>query len=54
MELDDLRGSRNVRSIAQLEQVLRARFRDQENEFALTPDLDDYPLLWIVVKENWV
>src|SRR5580700_4839089 len=50
MELDDFGGSRNVRSIAQLEEVLRARFRDQQNEFSLTPDSDDYPLLWILVR----
>ena len=52
MELDDLGGSRNVRSIAQLEQVLRARPRNQQNEFSLTPDSSDYPLLWIVARED--
>jgi hypothetical protein len=50
MELDDFGGSRNVRSIAQLEQVLRARFTDQLNEFTLTPDSSDYPRLWIFVR----
>ena len=52
MELDDFGGSRNVRSIAQLEQVLRARFRDEENEFLLRPDSSEYPLLWIVVRAD--
>jgi hypothetical protein len=50
MELDDFGGSRNVRSIAQLEQVLRARSTDQLNEFSLTPDSSDYPRLWIFVR----
>jgi hypothetical protein len=50
MELDDFRGSRNVRSVAQLEQVLQSRFTDQLNEFTLTPDASDYPRLWIFVR----
>ena len=50
MELDDIGRSRNVRSIAQLEEVLRARSRDQQNQFSLYPDSSDYPLLMIFVR----
>jgi hypothetical protein len=50
VELDDLGGSRNVRSIAQLEQVLRARSEDQQNEFSLYPDSNDYPLLKVFMR----
>ena len=50
MELDDLGASRNVRSIAQLEEVLRARSRNQQNQFSMYPDSNDYPLLMIFAR----
>ncbi|HXA70012.1 MAG TPA: hypothetical protein VNW24_06160 [Stellaceae bacterium] len=50
MEVEDLSGTHSVHSIAQLEQLLGVRFKDQENEFWLRADKSDHPALSIMVK----
>ena len=50
MIIHDFGGSHSVHSIAQLEQLLAARFTDQLNEFSLCADSSLYPLLIIFVR----
>jgi hypothetical protein len=50
MKVIDFGGSHSVHSIAQLEQLLKARFKDQQNEFSLCPDSGVYPLIKIHVR----
>jgi hypothetical protein len=52
MEVEDFSGTHSVYSIAQLEQLLGERFKDQENEFWLRADKSDHPALSIIVKGN--
>jgi len=50
MEVNGLDGTHSVHSVAELEQLLGTRFKDQENDFLLTADSSDYPRLSILVK----
>jgi hypothetical protein len=50
MEVDALDGTHSVHSMARLERLLGVRFKNQENDFLLTPDSSDYPRLSIMVK----
>jgi hypothetical protein len=50
MEVEDLSGTHRVHSIAQLEQLLGVRFKDEENEFWLRAGKSDHPALSIMVK----
>ena len=50
MIVGEFGGNHRVQSIAQLEQLLGARFKDEQNLFHLTPDSSDYPALTIHVK----
>jgi hypothetical protein len=50
MKVIDFGGTHSAHSIPQLEQLLRARFRNQENEFLLAPDASKYPYLSIMVR----
>jgi hypothetical protein len=54
MKVQDFGGTHSVRFIAELEELLQARFKDQLNEFSLCADSSDYPLLWIFVKGDLV
>jgi hypothetical protein len=50
MIVGDFDGNHSVQSVAQLEQRLGVRFKDDENGFGLTPDSSDYPALDIYVR----
>jgi hypothetical protein len=50
MKVHDFGGTHRVHSIAQLEQLLGARFKYQMNEFSLCPDSGVYPLIKINVR----
>jgi hypothetical protein len=50
MKVHDFGGTHSVNSIAQLEQLLGARFKHHMNEFSLCPDSSIYPLIKINVR----
>ena len=52
MIVHDFGGTHRVHSIAELEQLLGARFKDELNEFSLRPDSSVYPLIKIHVRGN--
>ena len=52
MEVSDFGGPHIVRSVAELEQALRARFKNQMNGFMLHADSTDHPLLVIYVTSD--
>jgi len=52
MIVSDFSGDHSVQSVAQLEQQLGVRFKDEQNGFGLTPDSSDYPALDVYVKGN--
>lgn len=54
MKVQDFGGTHSVHSTTELEGILSARFKDQLNEFSLSADSSDYPLLWIFVKGDLV
>jgi hypothetical protein len=51
-DVGDFDGDRSVQSMAQLEQRLAVRFKDDENGFGLTPDSSNFPQLMIYVRGN--
>ena len=50
MEVEDLSGTHSAHSIAELEQLLGVRFKDQLNHFWLRADGSEFPELAISVK----
>jgi hypothetical protein len=52
MEVFDFGGTHYVHSIAELERLLEARYKNQMNEFALYPEGTDHPSLVIYVKDD--
>ena len=50
MEVIDFGGTHSAHSIAELEQLLGVRFKDQLNHFWLLADGSDFPRLAIMVK----
>ena len=50
MIVGEFGGNHRVQSIAQLEQLLGARFKDEQNLFHLTPDSSDHPALTVHVR----
>src|SRR5262249_4626794 len=50
MNVGDFGGDHSVQTIAQLEQLLGVRFKDEQNLFHLTPDSGDYPSLTAHVR----
>ena len=52
MNVSDFGGDHSVQSIAQLEQLFGVRFKYDQNQFALSPDSSNYPLLLIYMREN--
>jgi hypothetical protein len=50
MIVSDFSGDHSVQSIAQLEQRLGVRFKDEQNLFHLTPDSSDHPTLTVHVR----
>jgi hypothetical protein len=52
MNVSDFGGDHSVQSIAQLEQLFGMRFKGDQNQFALSPDSSDYPLLLIYMRGN--
>ena len=53
MEVGDFGGTHSADSVAELEQLLGARFKDQLNEFWLCADKSDYPALVIYVRGDF-
>jgi hypothetical protein len=52
MNVGDFGGDHSVQSIAQLEQLFGVRFKYDQNQFALSPDASNYPLLLIYMRGN--
>ena len=50
MNVGDFGGDHSVQSIAQLEERFGVRFKGEQNQFALSPDSSNYPLLLIYVR----
>jgi hypothetical protein len=50
MIVSDFGGDHGVQSIAQLDQRLGVRFKDEQNLFHLTPDSSDHPALTVHVR----
>src|SRR5260370_19779318 len=50
MNVSDFGGDHSVQSIAQLEERFGVRFKGEQNQFALSPDSSNYPLLLIYVR----
>ena len=52
MNVSDFGGDHSVQSIAQLEERFEVRFKGEQNQFALSLDSSNYPLLLIYVRGN--